>query len=86
MLAPEEAVSIARQHAVQGQEFWQATVVTAAKLSKPVTWYVGGTQPGIAGTPYVVALVIENDASELATQIGEAMLQALKWGKASGSP
>jgi len=86
VLTPEEAANIAHQYAVQGQEFWQATVVTAAKPNERVTWYVGGTQPDFAGTPYVVALVIENDASELAMQIGQAMLQALQWGKASGSP
>jgi hypothetical protein len=67
-------------------------VVAAPGSGKPVTWFVGGTQlspsgtPGVEGTPYAVALVIEGNATELATQIGEAMLQALKWGKATESP
>ena len=85
-LTPEQAASIAQQQAVEGQEFWQATTVAAPESGKPVTWYVGGTLPGLSGTPYAVALVIEDNASELATQIGQAMLQALQWGKASGSP
>jgi cell division protein FtsW (lipid II flippase) len=84
-LSPEQAASIAQQHAVPDQEFWQMTTVAAPQSGKPVTWYVGGTQPGLTGTPYVVALVIEDNASELATQIGQAMLQALQWGKVSGS-
>jgi hypothetical protein len=85
-LTPEQAASIAQQQAVEGQEFWQATTIVAPQSGKPVTWYVGGTQPGLNGTPYAVALVIEDNASELATQIGQAMLQALQWGKATESP
>ncbi len=85
-LSAEEAASIAGQQEAPGQEFWQETVVAAPGSGKPVTWYVGGTQPGLSGTPYAVALVIEGNASELATQIGEAMLQALKWGKVTESP
>ncbi len=85
-LTPEQAASIAQQQAVEGQEFWQATTVVAPESGKPVTWFVGGTLPGLSGTPYAVALVIEDNAAELATQIGQAMLQALQWGKASGSP
>jgi len=85
-LTPEQTARIAQQQAVEGQEFWQATTVVAPQSGKPVTWYVGGTLPGLSGTPYAVALVIEDNASELATQIGQAMLQALQWGKASGSP
>ena len=85
-LSPEEAASIAQQFAVQGQEFWQVISIAAPQSGKPVTWYVGGTQPGLDGTPYAVVLVIEGNASELATQIGQAILQALQWGKASGSP
>jgi hypothetical protein len=91
-LTAEEAASGAGKQAAPGQEFWQTTVVAAPGSGKPVTWFVGGTQltpsgtPGVEGTPYAVALVIEGNASELATQIGEAMLQALKWGKVTESP
>jgi len=84
-LSSEEAASIAQQLAVQGQEFWQVTTIAAPQSGKPVTWYVGGTQPGLDGTPYAVVLVIEGNASELATQIGQAMLQALQWGKVTES-
>lgn len=85
-LAPEQAASIALQYAVQGQEFWQITTIAAPQSGKPVTWYLGGTQPGDAGSSYAVALVIEDSASELATQIGQAMLHALQWGKTTQSP
>jgi hypothetical protein len=91
-LSPEEAIRIAGQQVGQGQDFWQAVTVEAPESGKPVTWFVGGTMPGPGGTqagststPYVVALVIEGDDPELATQIGQAMLEALKWGRAAGS-
>jgi cell division protein FtsW (lipid II flippase) len=83
---PGIAASIARQYAVQDQMIWQLTAVVKPQPGKPVTWYLGGTMPETSGTPYAVALAIEEDDPELATQIGQALLQALQWGKVPEIP
>jgi hypothetical protein len=83
-LTAEQAAEIARGHAVQGKDFWQVSAVEAPKTGKAVTWYLGGTLPDAGGTPYALALVIEGNDEELARQIGQALLQALQWGKDSG--
>ncbi len=83
---PRIAASIANQYAVQDQGIWQITSVVKPQPGKPVTWYLGGTMPGTSGTPYAVALAIEDDDPELATQIGQALLQALQWGKVPEIP
>jgi cell division protein FtsW (lipid II flippase) len=66
--------------AVEGEPFWQSVSSTLSpeseSKSNPVTWYIGGSLPGLEGTPVVLVLLLENDAPMLAIEIGSEILQA----------
>ncbi|MFC2025802.1 FtsW/RodA/SpoVE family cell cycle protein [Chloroflexota bacterium] len=66
--------------AVEGEPFWQSVTSTLSPdsetQSKSITWYTGGSLPGLEGTPVVLALLLESDDPMLALEIGRKILQA----------
>jgi hypothetical protein len=76
VIEPATAASMAEKLAVEGQAFWQKIVLIQSETSPGITWFVGGTLPDWGGTPYALALVLEEENQSLAEQIGIALLQA----------
>jgi cell division protein FtsW (lipid II flippase) len=55
---------------------WDHTQVVQPEAGQPVTWFVGGTQPGWSGTPLALTLVLEENDPEAAQEIGRQILTA----------
>jgi hypothetical protein len=53
---------------------WDHTVLVQPETGSPLTWYVGGTQPGWGGTPLALALVLEENDPQAAQEIGRQIL------------
>jgi hypothetical protein len=49
-------------------------VLVQPETGSPLTWYVGGTQPGWGGTPLALALVLEENDPQAAQDIGRQIL------------
>ena len=58
-------------------KIWQS-VGQAASHDSPqgITWYIGGSSPDWQGVPIAVAVLLEENAPDLAVQIGQALLAA----------
>jgi cell division protein FtsW (lipid II flippase) len=78
VFSTDQAQEIAARHLANGRQTWQATSLVAPNTDDAATWYLGGTLPGQAGTPYAVALILESQNPVLAARIGQAVLGALR--------
>lgn len=83
---PEEVVSasaaavIAQIHLAETLPFWQIVLQVEdwdqSVARQTVTWYLGGTLPNWQGVPVAVTVLLEEDNTILAGQIGQAVLQS----------
>ena len=71
---PEEAGAKTQALAVEHQSIWQSTAVVANGPDRFVTWYVGGTKSDWSGMPLAIAVLLEDDNTALAEQIGQSVL------------
>ncbi len=67
----------ARMLAVEGQPLWH-TLGSGLTAAGKVTWFLGGTQPDVAGTPLAVAVALEADDPAAAQDIGLQLLTAAR--------
>jgi len=74
VIDPSVAEALANSRADKGKNTWQFTTVAENGPGQSVTWYLGGTLPGWQGTPFALALVLEENNPQLAMQIGQNVL------------
>jgi cell division protein FtsW (lipid II flippase) len=65
----------AAELAIADQNIWQYLVNTPSDSEQIITWYVGGSLTHREGTPFVVALILEENNLVLAESIGQNILQ-----------
>lgn len=63
--------------AVPGLPIWETTAHIYTEDGQPLTWYLAGTLPSWNGTPYALALILENDSPENALEIGRTVLLSI---------
>ena len=79
---PGEVFSAQTSQAVAGQladsalPIWQVTACVHDHTSQGVCWYLGGTLNTWAGTPFALAVLLENPDPELVTAIGREVLES----------
>ena len=73
-LSPETAAARVSSMEQPSARTWDHTQVVQPDTGQPVTWFVGGTQPGWSGTPLALALVLEEDDPAAAQEIGRQIL------------
>jgi cell division protein FtsW (lipid II flippase) len=61
---------------VEDAHIWQSLAIAPNGPDQFVTWYVGGTSTDWEGSPYVLALVLENEQLDLAESIGQSVLSS----------
>ena len=54
---------------------WQIVRVEKSGSASGFTWYLGGTLPEVGGAPYALAVLLEEENTLLATEIGQAVLE-----------
>ena len=74
-LEPEIADIRAEELAIHDKNIWQHISITPIGEDQAITWYLGGSLPNWESTPFVVALVLEEDNPEAAERIGQDILQ-----------
>jgi hypothetical protein len=74
-LEPDAANSRAEELAIPDKNIWQHLSIPSNDDGQPVTWYVGGTLPHWEGTPFVIAVALEQSNPEAAENIGWGILQ-----------
>jgi len=79
---PREVFSASTSQAIVGQlaesalPIWQTTACIRHNTSDGVCWYLGGTLDTWTGTPYAIAVLLENSQSELVTTVGRKVLES----------
>ncbi len=72
---PEQDAGLAAdQLKADTKPIWETLAVAERDTGHPITWYLGGSLPGITDTPLVVAVVLEENDPQLASQIGQQLL------------
>ena len=74
-MEPGIANTRAEELAIADQNIWQYLVNAPSDTDQIITWYVGGSLPHWEGTPFVVALVLEEEDLYVAESIGQNILQ-----------
>lgn len=74
VLPAAQANTIAGALAVEQQPFWQTVSVTPNGPDEMITWFLGGVIPNSGEQPVVVAVLLEEEAPDLAIEIGHALL------------
>jgi cell division protein FtsW (lipid II flippase) len=59
-----------------GGSSWHTLASAIDGEDRSITWYLGGTSPGWTGTPLALVVLLEEQDSDLALQVGEALLAA----------
>jgi hypothetical protein len=54
---------------------WQSAARIGSSTEPEVSWYLAGTLPSWAGTPFVLVVVLESDMPQEAVEIGRAMME-----------
>ncbi len=54
---------------------WQIVARTSNQQEQVITWYLAGTLPSWLGTPFTLVIVLEDDLSQEAQQIGREMME-----------
>ncbi len=73
-LSPETVAARVNSLEQPDARSWDHTVLVQPETGSPLTWYVGGTQPGWGGTPLALALVLEENDPQAAQDIGRQIL------------
>lgn len=61
---------------VKGQPFWQAIGKgVEIQENKTITWYLAGTLPQWQGAPLALVVALEEDNSNFATYLGQALMK-----------
>ncbi len=55
---------------------WQSMALATNGPGQTITWYLAGSLPSSPGSPFALALVLEEDNPALARQIGQKVLEA----------
>jgi cell division protein FtsW (lipid II flippase) len=76
VFAPENAVDIANSLADDGLPIWQAISSVEDESGQVITWYLAGTLPSWSGAPISLVILLEEDDSEAAQLIGQAMMES----------
>lgn len=63
--------------AVENQPLWQTIGSAQTGEGKPLTWMIGGTLTEWTGTPLAIAVLLEEDNSTLAQDIGQGVLKSV---------
>lgn len=74
-LTPAIADETAQLLTKEGQGYWSHTGEAEGDES-PVTWFIGGTPPNWQATPLVVTVLLEENNTQLAQEIGGELLAA----------
>lgn len=74
-MEPDVANTSAADLAIPDSNIWQHLSTTSNNDGQPVTWYVGGTLPHWEGTPFVIAVVLEESNPWAVENIGGEILQ-----------
>lgn len=77
VLSAAVASQVATRNVQDALPLWSKTLVIADGTEDALTWYLGGTLPGESGTPYAIAVVLEDQNPGLAEQIGVEVLMEL---------
>jgi cell division protein FtsW (lipid II flippase) len=73
---PASAADEAAQSLIaEGESYWMH-VGTAESDESPLTWFIGGTPPNWQASPLVVVVLLEEDNTRLAEEIGTGLLSA----------
>lgn len=71
---PSLAAEIQSELRSSNQTIWYQVGHALINGQEPLTWYIGGTTPDWSATPLAIAVAIEDDASKLALDIGNTLL------------
>ena len=71
---PSLAAEIQSELRSSNQTIWYQVGHALINGHEPLTWYIGGTTPDWSATPLAIAVAIEDDASKLALDIGNTLL------------
>ncbi len=75
-LSAQSAASTAEALMVKGQPFWQAIGKgVEIQENKTITWYLAGTLPQWQGAPLALVVALEEDNSNFATYLGQALMK-----------
>jgi len=74
-LSPTISTQITELLKSQDASIWQITALAISEEDQPITWFLGGTTTDWQGEPFVVVVVIEANAPELAESIGETLME-----------
>lgn len=77
VISDEAARGFMDNYADLGRGIWQVVSRVHSDSDNPITWYLGGSLPGSERVPLALALVLEEDAPDLAEQIGQSVLRPL---------
>jgi len=75
VFSAQTARAIAEQLADPSLPTWRTTACVQYSASDGVCWYLGGTRESWAGTPFALAVLLENPDPELVTAIGREILE-----------
>ena len=75
VLSSEGAIQVATLLSIEGSPFWQLSSAVSTTEDEPISWFVAGTTSDWQGQPYVVVVVLEDDAPWEASYIGTAILE-----------
>lgn len=72
-IQPDQADRAAQSFIQSGNSYW-SHIGQASEGDSSVTWFIAGTPPNWGGTPIVVVVLIEENNTRLAQQIGEELI------------
>jgi len=75
IFSQQEAETVSAALKSAGLDLWQVSSVARDRPERPVTWYTAGSSPGWGGRPLAIAVLLEEDNPQLATAIGQSVLQ-----------
>jgi hypothetical protein len=75
LLSARDADKISSLYTVEESHIWQhAFTAIIGEEGDAAVWYIGGASPDWGGTPFAMALVIENEEVDTALDIGKGIL------------
>lgn len=60
---------------VDNSPYWQVISVATTENEQPITWFIAGTTTDWQGQPIAVVVVLENNAPQIAENIGRALIE-----------
>ncbi len=77
VFSPDITSQITDLFSTQDGTFWGVTSIVINEEEEPITWFIGGTPADWQGDPFVIAIVLEDDAPEIAASIGISLLESV---------